>query len=144
MRLQPGLVPACFLAAFCYFFFPFFFFFPGACELQGHAKVKLYHFGDEMQADVAVSRDTVPAPPCWGPWVVPGTPDHVRSLAAPSSDSDFKAGARLPAVHPGKVTREIALNFHACVEPGARSCCLLGLRTERRQVTDGLRWCFPS
>lgn len=71
MRLQPVLVAACFLAAFCYFFLLllfFFSFFPGACELQGQAKVKLYHFSDEMQADVAVSCDTVSALPCWGLW----------------------------------------------------------------------------
>lgn len=97
MRLQPVLVPACFLAAFCYFFFYFIIFFSGACELQGQAKVKLYHFGDEMQADVAVSCDTVPAPLRWGLGVVPGTPDHVPSLAArrcPFPDLVFKEGAR--------------------------------------------------
>lgn len=45
-----------------------------------------------MQADVAVSYDIVPAPPRWGPWVVPGTQDHVPSIPAQHchySDSDF-------------------------------------------------------
>lgn len=29
----------------------------GVCEFQGHLKVKLYHVGDEMQADVAGLAD---------------------------------------------------------------------------------------
>lgn len=56
MRSQLVLVPAYFFAVSSYFpFFPL----AGACEFQGQAGVKLYHFSDEMQADVAVSYDIV-------------------------------------------------------------------------------------
>lgn len=79
-------------------------------------------------------------------WLVPGIPEHVHPLTAlwcQFSHLDDEVDAS-PLVITRKVSREIALNFNACMEHRAHSCCLLGLRKEFRQMTNGLWWCFPS
>lgn len=126
-RLQLVLVPACFLAAFCYFFF----FFP-LLELV-NCKVKL-----KSNPTISVMKCKqmwlLRVTPCWGLWVVSDTRGHVPSLTAqcsPSPHSDVPEGAALPAAVGGQ-------------SQAGRVLEASGLAWGRaEQVTDCLPWCFP-
>lgn len=134
MRLQPVLVAACFLAAFCYFFllsfFPFFF--PFSPEFV-NCKVKLksnFTISVMKCKQMWLFHVTLCLPCCAGVCGGVCTLDHVLSLTAQWCQFpclDPRVGDILAVAHP----REIALNLSTYVHIAA-VCLALGMTAGRR------------